>query len=139
MDNIISDHDTSRLYPSPTTWYWDENSNELFYAYLQKEDVKNELNKILGFSDGDEMAGALNSLLAKVAEKCGINKKKRQSRSKHPYTSPWYDKECVTLKNKIRHHANLIKKHPLEGNLTESLYTPKKQYNKIVKKKEEGL
>ena len=74
------------------------------------------------------MVKELNLLLADTAKQCGIKKKKRQSKSENQ--SPWFDRECITLKNKIKQNANGIKKFPENIKLREVLYTLKRRYKK---------
>ena len=52
-----------------------------------------------------------------------------------PNNYPWFDKECLSMKNKMKQNANLVKKQPHNKKIRESLYVLKRQYKNIVKKK----
>ena len=132
--NVEHGHsDELDIKPSPTSWYWDHNSNDKFQTILNNDESLNRLEEIRNLADGDVMVKELNSFLRTTAKKCGIKKKQRQPfRESQP---PWFDRECLSLKNKIKEYANKIQKSP--NNLThrESMLTLKKRFKHIVKKK----
>ena len=139
MDRMDSDLEESNLYPLPTTWYWDENSNQTFETYLKRKKIFERFDQTLSIPNGNEMAKEISSLLSNVAEKCGIKKRKRQNKIGQPNNYPWFDKDCLSMKNKMKQNANLVKKQPHNKKNRESLYVLKRQYKNIVKKKKKSI
>ena len=129
-----NDHEKSNVYPLATTWCWDEESRQKFEIHLRNEEISRKIDDILSFSDGNKIITELNDLMTNVAEACGIKKRKQKNISKQK-TSPWFDKECVTFKNKISRSANLLQKQPNDVKLSETLYFLKKEYKRKIKEK----
>jgi hypothetical protein len=58
-----------------------------------------------------------------------------KAKLKNPNDKPWFDKECNTTKKKINTIAMQLKRNPADVNLRESLYTTKRTYKNMIKKK----
>ena len=81
------------------------------------------------------MAREIGVTLYKVAEECGIAEKKQRNRCQYPNVSPWYDSECLSVKQKIIQTSKLIKRYPQKDKLREDLHILKKTNKSLVKKK----
>ena len=92
-------------------------------------------DQTLSIPNGNEMAKEISSLLSNVAEKCGIKKRKRQNKIGQPNNYPWFDKDCLSMKNKMKQNANLVKKQPHNKKIRESLYTFFKDNTKILSRR----
>ena len=86
-----------------------------------------------------KMAREIGVTLKKAAEECGIAKKKQRNGWQYPNVSPWYDSECLSVKQKIIQTAKLIKRYPQKDKLREELHILKKKHKSLVKKKEKRL
>ena len=122
----------THLYNIQPNWYWDESANQNFSIHLDKVSTKNEVDKILSLQDADEMAREIGVTLNKAAEECGIAKKKQRNRCQYPNVSPWYDSECLSVKQKIIQTANLIKRYPQKDKLREDLHILKKKAQELT-------
>ena len=138
MENVResnSDHNPCKLYNIQSNWYWDESANRNFSIYLGKVSTKNEFDKILSLQDADEMTREIGVTLNKAAGECRIAKKKQRNRCQYPNVSPWYDSECLSVKQTIIQTAKLIKRYPQKDKLREDLHILKKKHKSLVKKK----
>ena len=113
------------------TWIWDDDSNNKFGSCLKGDEISGKLTKISECINPDIMITELTSTLHLVAKKCGL-KMKRTSSIKHHKNAPWFDRECVHLKIKMKELAKNVKQYPQINKYKEELYITKKQFKKTV-------
>ena len=65
-------------------------------------------------------------------KKCKLKKVKRNGNN---HLTPWFDKECLSTKNNIRHLGNQLKEYPDDKNIRTELFIQKKNLQKLVRNK----
>ena len=126
--------DASSTTPVPTTWHWDDESAEKLENFLKGNEAKDLIDQISRSSDGEKMACDISSLLTYAADSCELKRRKQGPKMKHG-NSPWFDKECIDLKNSIREIGNKVQRDPYNVESREKLYFLKREYKLKVKKK----
>ena len=114
-------------------WYWEANSSHKFGTYLRSYEITEKFDNILSTENPSTIVSEITNTLYHAAEECGLKKKRiREKQGKDP---PWFDKECLILKSKIRELAKLIKKSPHNKEFKENLYNYKRQFKNTTRRK----
>ena len=116
-------------------FYWDENCEEQFKTLLS--DQKEKLEKINQSTkidyNANNLAEEIKECLIEASKKCNLKAKKRNKNSKS--TTPWFDKECLELKNLIKDIGKKLQGNKGDKNLRSELFEKKKTLKKMVRNK----
>ena len=120
------------------TWIWDDDSNNKFGSCLKGNEISGKVTKISECINPDIMITELTSTLHLVAKTCGL-KMKRTSSIKHHKNDPWFDRECVHLKTKMKELAKNVKQYPQTTNIRKNFTLTKKQFKKVLLRTNEHI
>ena len=111
--------------------FWGSDISKKFTNALKE--YENVLNSVYDASEIDMRSQFTNTLL-KIADIAGI-KPIRKRKSKKDNNPLWFDRQCRVTKNRLRHQANLVKKHPYNTNQRIKLFEEKRKFKSLVRKK----
>ena len=120
----------------PPNFKWSTLNKTKFEAALISVPTKKVFESII--NDATEESphnyiSQVTEVLLNCAYKCGL--KKSTTRKKIAYDLPWFDQECRRMKNDIRILAKNIKRFPNENKIRIELFTKKRKFSHLVRKK----
>ena len=80
------------------------------------------------------IAPEIKTILLSNAQNCKLRKKRIPNKNKD-LSAPWFHKECVVMKNKLRKLGGLLKKEPSNDTIRKDLLTQKRLFKKLVIRK----
>ena len=133
-EELVKSHPKHPLKPAPKQYIWSEKGKEKFKEELQKEANKNKLHNALSldFGDPSKVVDHLTNLLINVADAAKIKSKSKFSQTfTYP---PWFDEECVRLKNEITTLGKERKRQPKCKATQIKLSETKRLFKNVVKR-----
>lgn len=127
-------NDTVKLHDKEPGYIFNENHKDIFLRRLNTEAIKHRFEPFSNNHEVDtiQLADEIKNTIMETAKEC--NFKKNKSNKKNNLT-PWFDKECHNIKNKIGHLGKKLKKNPNDKNLRTELFKQKKILQKLVRRK----
>ena len=102
------------------------------------EDIRNMLDNII--VDKKETPKKLVSRFSEILLECASHSglKTSQKRTREKNKSPWFDRECASLKNNVKALAKKLQINPYNQKIREELYIDKRKLQRMVKNKKTG-
>ena len=110
---------------TPFESFWGADSKAKFSKGLVSDSTEEKIRSLLV----DEsitpvnLAKEITNLLLDYARICNLKSTKRGNKIKSD--KPWFNRECVKQKNKIREFANALSRQPGDREIREKLYLEK--------------
>ena len=126
--NKISHMKAIDLHPG---WLWNEDARENFVKTLALPYFKEQFEALENAEDltPGQFANKVRLLLLENTKTSGIREKKK---SDDKGEDPWFDAECTSKKNLVRHFGNRVQKSPSDSSLRLALSNEKKSFKRIV-------
>ena len=124
---------TLKLDKTPKQYFWDTNCKEKLIKEFNSETLKTYFDRILHrIVDPEEIAKQFIDVFHLATKNAKIKlKRTKETFNEHP----WFDLECKTLTNNMRKIANDIKRDPRNENLRIQLFSKKKEFKYLVRRK----
>ena len=115
-------------------YHWDDDSAENFKTFLSNQSEKLEkINFSIKLnSDANELVKEIKNSILEASNKCNLKKK---TKNKKVRLKPWFDKECVDIKRKVRELGKKLRCDKGDENLRYELFEMKKRLKKSVRSK----
>ena len=132
---------TNKLTDIPPQFIWDIISKERYTENLKSNDIGERINLLVNSDNINsiDIAKEITDILMKNARTCGIKTKSKMKECKlrqNAYQSgPWFDKECMSIKNQISIEGNILKQNPSNQYSRTTLFQLKRVFRKMVKRK----
>ena len=125
---------TVKLHHREPGYIWNENVKDAFHTHLNSDTVKRKLENLLNSTQMDptHTAEEIKNTLLDTAKECNMRKIKSKSVENQ---MPWFDTECLNIKNKIHHLGKKLKETPEDKGIRTELFTQKRSIKKLVRKK----
>ena len=124
----------------PPRCKWNETLKSTFLNTLKTEENKEIFEHTLEDTNITPEDGI--TLLSSTLLKCASwnsttteNKEKRKQKSVDTHQKPWFDKDCKEAKRKINTIAKQLKHKPNDPKIRESLFSTKRTFKNLIKKK----
>ena len=116
---------------APKQFTWRTRDTDKFWKPFNHQKLTKKLTEILNIdqSNPNDIVDPLTEVLLKTADKASV-KSKTHSKSKF---SPWFDKTCTKMKNKIKTMEKKVRKGPLNQTLKIELLKLKRRLKKQFK------
>ena len=121
----------------PVKFRWDESTKDKFVEYLQNEGIKEDFEKIQRGSwekSPQHYVEVISETLLKCAQGCGAKEQKKFSKIRKN-SEPWFDKECISMKNRIIKLAKNLKHTPENNKIREELFCAKRSFKRLTRDK----
>ena len=144
VQSLYCQHEkTSSQRKSPKHVKWDDNKRTSFLNHINMINKQQFLKRLSEFSNQesvmcnniDEMVSYFSLTLQQAAHinKAQTSVKFSQKRRKRKKT--WYDRDCDLLYRETKHLSRLLGNDPYNINLRQKVYSARKLYNKLIRKK----
>ena len=116
-------------------YIWDDDSEEQFKVFLSRQRVKLEnINHSTKISfDANKLANEMKNSILEASNKCNLKLRKKRKNTKS--TTPWFDKECLEMKNSVREEGKKLQADRGNKEIRTELFEKKKMLKKMVKSK----
>ena len=115
---------------------WDKNSKERYLAGLQSEKISKHINSLLSSDEikPTAMATEIADILINNAKDCKI-KIQRKPKEQKQQSGPWFDHDCIKIKELLNKKSKLLKKDPTDLITRTTIFNLKREFRKLVKRK----
>ena len=116
-------------------YIWDDDSEEQFKAFLSSQRVKLEnINHSTRINfDANKLANEMKNSILEASKKCNL--KLRKKRKNTESTTPWFDRECLEMKNSVREVGKKLQADTGNKEIRTELFEKKKMLKKMVRSK----
>ena len=115
-------------------YIWNDKVKQNFKVHLTSHKIKNRIEQWMNTENlkPTEVVREIKDTILMVAENCKL--KKRESLESNQ-SQPWFDKQCLNIKNDIKILGNKLKKTKGDGEIRTRLFTQKRNLKKLVQRK----
>ena len=132
---------TNTLTDIPPQFIWDIISRERYTENLKSNDISERINSLVNSDNNNsiDIAKEITDILMINARACRIKTKSKMKecniRQNAYHSGPWFDKECMKIKNQISIEGKILKQNPSKQNSRATLFQLKRVFRKMVKRK----
>ena len=126
----------SKLLKTLPSFILDANSQITFRDALTSQVTKDKINQLIASENMSaiNIAAEIKNILLTNAQNCHI-KMKKNPKPNSKQSAPWFDKECIDIKDNLRKLGSSLKKEPCNNILRSSLSQQKKLLKKLTTQK----
>ena len=115
-------------------YIWNDKQKQNFEAHLTSHKIKNKIEQWLHAEEFEpiKVVGEIKDTILKVAENCNLKKRGLFEINPSP---PWFDNQCLKIKNDIKILGNKLKKLKGDAEVRIELLNQKRNLKKVIQRK----